>query len=58
MAEKPSEPPQVLRGCCQQHFVLDAAVRHVTVDALRELGYTDIQAASPPRSSPAAAASS
>ena len=25
MAEKPGEPPQVLRGCCKQHFVPDAA---------------------------------
>ena len=25
MAEKPGEPSQVLRGCCKQHFVPDAA---------------------------------
>ena len=25
MAEKPGEPPQVLRGSCKQHFVSDAA---------------------------------
>ena len=25
MAEKPGEPSQILRGCCKQHFVPDAA---------------------------------